>query len=202
MRALFSLLCVCCFWVSAGHHAYGQVQGVMLDAPVPLPDVSFHDEHETIYSSADLKDQWTLIMIGFLTCPDVCPFTLANLEAAVAETGIRVRPESVPQVWFVSVDPDRDTEYVSEYGPFFHPDFRSMTGSREDIDAFVEASDGFYRLMPPDSDGHYDVQHSSAVSVIAPDGTLRAKLQPPFDPGLTAEFLSRLQITYRKELSQ
>lgn len=185
-----------------GFTAKAQVQGVMLDEPVALPTFSFHDENDATYETLDLKDQWTLIMIGFLTCPDVCPFTLGNLEAAVAETGMRVRPDNVPKVWFLSVDPDRDAKYVSEYGPFFHPDFRSMTGTREDIDAFVEASDGYYRLMPPNADGFYDVQHTSAVSVIAPDGTLRAKLQPPFDPGLTAEFLSRLQISYRKALSQ
>ncbi|MEL6296714.1 MAG: SCO family protein [Pseudomonadota bacterium] len=179
-----------------------QVQGVMLDTPVDLPDFTFSDENNAEYSNGDLTDKWTIIMIGFLTCPDVCPFTLGNLEAAVAETGMRVRPDNVPNVWFLSVDPDRDSEYVSEYAPFFHPDFRSMTGERDQIDAFIEATDGFYRLMPPDSTGYYEVQHSSAVSVIAPDGTLRAKLQPPFDPGLTAEFLARLQLTYRKEQSQ
>ncbi|WP_299730683.1 SCO family protein [uncultured Tateyamaria sp.] len=190
------------FALALATSAQAQVQGVMLDDPVPLPTFTFHDENGQTYASSDLTDQWTLVMIGFLTCPDVCPFTLGNLEAAVAETGMRVRPDNVPKVWFLSVDPDRDAEYISEYGPFFHPDFRSMTGTRENIDAFVEISDGYYRLMPPDADGAYDVQHTSAVSVIAPDGTLRAKLQPPFDPGLTAEFLARLQITYRKGLFQ
>jgi protein SCO1/2 len=182
--------------------AQAQVQGVMLDAPVEMPALQFYDENGAQYSSADLDGAWTIVMIGFLTCPDVCPFTLGNLEAAVAETGMRVRPDNVPKVWFLSVDPDRDLEYVSEYGPFFHPDFRSMTGERDQIDAFVEATDSYYRLMPPDDTGYYEVQHSSAVSVIAHDGTLRAKLQPPFDPGLTAEFLARLQITYRRELTQ
>lgn len=198
MRALLHAIAFAAF----SSAAQAQVQGVMLDAPVDLPEFVFHDEHGTEYASADLMGHWTIAMIGFLSCPDVCPFTLGNLEAAVAETGMRVRPDNVPRVWFISVDPDRDGTFVSEYGPFFHPDFRSMTGERADIDTFVETTDGFYRLMPPDSTGFYDVQHSSAVSVIAPDGTLRAKLQPPFDPGLTAEFLARLQITYRKELSQ
>lgn len=198
MRQALSVLAMICLPAMA----QAQVQGVMLDAPVDLPAFTFSDENNVQYANSDLTDKWTIIMIGFLTCPDVCPFTLGNLEAAVAETGLRVRPDSVPNVWFVSVDPDRDGDYISEYGPFFHPDFRSMTGERDQIDSLVEATDSFYRLMPPDSTGYYDVQHSSAVSVIAPDGTLRAKLQPPFDPGLTAEFLARLQITYRRELSQ
>ncbi|WP_305971016.1 MULTISPECIES: SCO family protein [unclassified Mameliella] len=179
-----------------------QVQGVELDEPVALP--AFHldnDMGETLDKVA-LTGRWTLVMFGFLSCPDVCPFTLGNLEAAVAETSMRVRPDNVPQVVFVSVDPARDAGTVSDYARYFHPDFRGFTGTRDQIDTLIEATDSFYRLMKPDASGYYEVQHSSAVSVIAPDGTLRAKLQPPFDPGATAEFLARLQIAYRRSLNQ
>ncbi len=182
--------------------ALAQVQGIMLDEPVEMPTFEFSNELGEHFNDKDLLNQWTLIMFGFLSCPDVCPFTLGNLEAAVAETGMRVRPDNVPKVVFVSVDPDRDTDAVSDYAKFFHPGFEGFTGDRGQIDTLIEATDSFYRLLKPDHTGYYEVQHSSSVSVIAPDGTLRAKLQPPFDPGLTAEFLARLQISYRKELSQ
>lgn len=182
--------------------APAQVQGVMLDAPVEIPPFAFTNELGESFSEADLIGNWTIVMFGFLSCPDVCPFTLGNLEAAISETGMRVRPDSVPKVAFISVDPDRDAEVISEYAKFFHPEFESFTGEREQINTLVEATDSFYRLMKPDHTGYYEVQHSSAVSVIAPDGTLRAKLQPPFDPGMTAEFLARLQITYRREMTQ
>ena len=178
--------------------ALAQVQGVLLDEPIDMPSFSFTNETGAEFSDTDLNDAWTLIMFGFLSCPDVCPFTLGNLEAAVTETSMRVRPDNVPKVVFVSVDPDRDAEWVTDYAKYFHPDFEGFTGEREQIDTLIEATDSFYRLMRPDSTGYYEVQHSSSVSVIAPDGTLRAKLQPPFDPGLTAEFLARLQISYRK----
>ena len=182
--------------------ALAQVQGVLLDEPIDMPSFSFTNETGAEFSDTNLNDAWTLIMFGFLSCPDVCPFTLGNLEAAVTETSMRVRPDNVPKVVFVSVDPDRDAEWVTDYAKYFHPDFEGFTGEREQIDTLIEATDSFYRLMRPDSTGYYEVQHSSSVSVIAPDGTLRAKLQPPFDPGLTAEFLARLQISYRKELTQ
>lgn len=184
-----------------GAPLHAQVQGVMLDTPLVMPAFTFENEAEEQFTEQSLKGRWTLIMFGFLSCPDVCPFTLGNLEAAVSETSLRVRPDSVPKVVFISVDPDRDAQFVSEYAKFFHPDFQSFTGERLEIDTLIEATDSFYRLMRPDADGYYEVQHSSSVSVIAPDGTLRAKLQPPFDPGSTAEFLARLQIAYRKEQS-
>ncbi|WP_413718698.1 SCO family protein [Silicimonas sp. MF1-12-2] len=191
-----------CLLAFAATPVLAQVQGVMLDEPLSLPDFEFTNELGEHFADEDLKGRWTLIMFGFLSCPDVCPFTLGNLEAAVAETGMRVGPDSVPRVVFLSVDPARDAEVVSEYAKYFHPDFTSFTGERDQIDGLIEATDSFYRLMKPDHTGYYEVQHSSSVSVIAPDGTLRAKLQPPFDPGMTAEFLARLQISYRRELSQ
>lgn len=182
--------------------AMAQVQGVMLEEAVEMPDFAFTNELGEHFTDEDLLNKWTILMFGFLSCPDVCPFTLANLEAAVSETGMRVRPDNVPKVVFVSVDPDRDAETVTEYAKYFHPEFEGFTGEREQINTLVEATDSFYRLLKPDHTGYYDVQHSSAVSVFAPDGTLRAKLQPPFNPGATAEFLARLQIQYRRELSQ
>lgn len=193
---------VLCLLMLVASPATGQVQGVMLDEPVPLPEFTLFDEHGEAFTDEDLKGAWTLIMFGFLSCPDVCPFTLGNLEAAVAETGLRVRPDNVPKVVFVSVDPTRDAGFISEYAKFFHPEFESFTGDRANIDTLIEATDSFYRLLKPDHTGYYEVQHTSSVSVVAPDGTLRAKLQPPFDPGMTAEFLARLQISYRRELSQ
>ena len=128
--------------------AQAQVQGVILDEPVDLPAFSFSNELFETFSEQDLNGQWTIVMFGFLTCPDVCPFTLGNLEAAIAETGMRVRPDNVPNVVFISVDPDRDAEIISEYAKFFHPDFESFTGERNQIDTLVEATDSFYRLMP------------------------------------------------------
>jgi protein SCO1/2 len=186
-------------WVAGCIGAAAQVQGVELDTPEPMPEFFLSNQDGQTFSQADLLGNWTIVMFGFNSCPDVCPFTLGNLEHAISETAMRVRPDSVPKVVFVSVDPARDAEFVHEYALYFHPEFKGMSGARDQIDRLIEATDSYYRLMPADSTGYYEVQHSSAVSVIDPDGNLRAKLQPPFNAGLTAEFLARLQIAYRRE---
>ncbi len=179
-----------------------QVQGVELDKPELIPSFTLSDKEGTTFTDHDLKNQWTLLMFGFNSCPDVCPFTLGNLEAAVAETAVRVHPDSVPKVVYISVDPGRDRDVVSDYAKFFHPDFLGVTGEQEQIDVLIKATDSFYRFMPADDNGYYEVQHSSSVSVVGPDGMLRAKLQPPFDPGKTAEFLARQQIKFRRKSIQ
>ena len=178
---------------------YAQVQGVPLDKPKPIPDFLLSDRSGDTFTQEDLIDHWTLIMFGFNSCPDVCPFTLKNLEEAISETSLRVRPDNVPKMVFVSVDPERDRDRVTQYATFFHPDFRGVTGEREEIDRLIESTGSFYRLMQPDATGYYDVQHSAFVSVIGPDGQMRARLEPPFHAGKTAEFLARLQIEYRRD---
>lgn len=179
--------------------AMAQVQGTPLKQHRDIPDFSLSDNTGRLFTKNDLIDRWTLIMFGFNSCPDVCPFTLLNIEEAITETSLRVRPDNVPHVVFVSVDPARDETTVTDYAKHFHPDFRGVTGEREHINRLVEATDSFYRLMPPDSTGFYDVQHSAFVSVIGPNGKMVARLEPPFHAGKTAEFLARLQIAYRRE---
>lgn len=196
-----TLLVAAALLFSASVGAGAQVQGVELDKPEPMPAFELTDQAGQPFTQNDLQDNWTIVMFGFNSCPDVCPFTLGNLEHAISETAMRVRPDNVPKVVFVSVDPDRDAETVTDYALYFHPEFRGVTGARDQIDTLIEATDSFYRLLPPDRSGYYEVQHSSAVSVIDPEGNLRAKLQPPFDAGMTAEFLARLQLKYRKEKS-
>ena len=182
---------------------YAQVQGTKLDKPKPIPEFVLSENTGSVFTQADLHDQWTLIMFGFTSCPDVCPFTLQNLEDAVAETSLRVRPDNIPKMVFVSVDPERDADTVTEYAAYFHPNFKGVTGDREQIDRLVKATGSFYRFMQPDTlTGFYDVQHSAFVSVIAPDGQMHARLNPPFHTGKTAEFLARLQIQYRRNNHQ
>ena len=176
---------------------HSSANGVQLDTPAPLPAFSLKDHRGEPFDQTALQGQWTLVMYGFTFCPDVCPFTLANLEAVRNETALRVRPDNVPKIVFVSVDPDRDTEVLADYVANFHPEFLGATGAREEIDKLVEGTDSFYRFV--ERNGDYEVQHSSAIAVIDPDGAVRAKLQPPLNPGLIAEFLARLQIGYRRE---
>jgi len=199
MRRL-TLSLAACLGLALASPAAGQANGVVLDEPAPIPAFALEDHYGRDFTESDLEGGWTLVMLGFTSCPDVCPFTLSNLEAVIAETSMRVSPDNVPQVVFLSVDPARDRAHLSDYARHFHPDFLGVTGDRAEIDRVVEATDGFYRFVG-EGDG-YEVQHSAAVSVIGPEGQLRAKLQPPFRAGPTAEFLARLQIKYRRGLTQ
>jgi protein SCO1/2 len=109
-----------------------------------------------------------------------------------------VRPDKLPQVVFVGVDPQRDAPVMADYVAHFDPNFIGVTGSHEELAKLVKGIDGFYRIGKPKKDGDYEVQHSASVIVTGPDGRVHAKLSPPLDPGGVAEYLARKQIAYAR----
>lgn len=188
LRTALSVFLVC-FSFAASAQA---VNGVILDEPVPVEEFSLIAQDAKPFTQEDLKGRWTLLFLGFTHCPDVCPFTLANLEAVRTELSQLVSPERLPEVVFLAVDPDRDTALLEDYVRHFGISFTGITGERIEIDKLVESIDGFYRLEKsgPEDDG-YDVTHSAAVAVINPDGLVTAKISPPFHPFNTANYLFR-----------
>jgi len=188
MRMFLGTLLIC---LSFGASAQG-VKGVMLDEPVKVAAFSLKAQDEAPFTQEQLKGHWTLLFLGFTHCPDICPFTLANLEAVRTELSQLVTPENLPEVVFLAVDPERDQDVLSDYVKHFGISFTGITGERAEIDKLVENIDGFYRLeKSAPGDDAYDVTHSAAVTVINPDGEITAKISPPFDPVNTATYLFR-----------
>jgi protein SCO1/2 len=172
--------------------AVARVDAVVLDRPALVRAFTLDDHNGKPFTADSLKGHWSLILAGFTNCPDVCPFTLANLEQVVAELGLRLRPDRLPVVVFLAVDPDRDRANLKEYVQQFHPDFMGVTGELDQIERALKGFDAVAVRSKPDARGNYSVSHSAAVAVVDPQGRLAAKINPPFDPGPTAEFLADL----------
>jgi protein SCO1/2 len=188
MRMFLGLLFIC---LSFGASAQ-DVKGVVLDEPMSVAEFSLAAQDGTPFTQEELKGHWTLLFLGFTNCPDVCPFTLANLEAVRTELSQLITPDNLPEVVFLAVDPARDQDVLADYVKHFGISFTGITGERTEIDRLVESIDGFYRLEKsgPEDDA-YDVTHSAAVTVINPDGEITAKISPPFHPVTTATYLFR-----------
>ena len=121
-----------------------------------------------------------LVFFGFTNCTDVCPTTLADLRAAIRRLPADQR--ALVDVAFVTVDPARDTPAVTaEYMRSFLPDGIAL---RTDDDAQLrKAATAFSVAYSADGD---DVQHSSLVSAVTPNG--RIAVQWPF--GTTVSVIS------------
>jgi protein SCO1 len=183
------IMAAVCAVIGSGAVAAPRVNGVILDRAVPVPAFTLADHDGKPFTAEELKGRWSLVLAGFTNCPDVCPFTLANLEQVVAELGLRMRPDRLPRVIFLAVDPDRDRANLKDYVVQFHPDFIGVTGELDQIERALKGIDSVAIRGKPDARGNYQVTHRAVVD---PRGRLAAKISPPFDPEPTAEFLADL----------
>jgi protein SCO1/2 len=164
-----------------------------LKNPVAVKPFFLVDHNGVRFNLQSLKNHWSMIFVGFTTCPDVCPVTLGNLEAVRAEMGLRVSPERIPRIIFLAVDPARDVPVLKEYLGYFHPQYIGISGEVNQIGSLINSLNAFYRLDKKHTDDNdYDVLHTAYVSLINPAGEMVAKLNPPFHPHKTAMYLSQL----------
>ena len=150
--------------------------------PRAMPAFDLHVASGEALTQQDLEGQWSLMFFGFTNCPDICPDTLAVLDAAINDLDT-MGADSKPQVVFVSVDPDRDDgESLGEYVRWFDEDFIGATGSEEALNALTKDLGIYYALDEPDPEtGFYTVDHSASVMIIDPQGRLYGRFAPPFD---------------------
>jgi protein SCO1/2 len=111
------------------------------------------------------------LVFGYTHCPDVCPTTLAALARAKRKLGERANSL---EVVFITVDPQRDTPAVlRRYVRLFDPSFIGLRGTTAELDAVYAAYHIFEQVLPRRAGGAgYDVAHSSAVTLIGPDGRI------------------------------
>ena len=134
---------------------------VQIGGPFTLVD----QDGQTV-SDRDFRGRLMLIYFGYTFCPDVCPMELQVMSAALDELGAKA--EAV-QPLFITVDPERDTAPVlAEYLSHFHPRFRGLTGTPEQIRAVTRAYHVYYARAGDEDD--YLMDHSSIVFLMGRDG--------------------------------
>lgn len=151
----------------------------VLPRPVELPEFVLEDHRGESFSRERLTGRTSLVFFGFTSCPDICPLTLQRLvsmRSRLAESG----EDSIPEIVFVSVDPERDTrEKIAAYAAAFGDGLTGLRGPLEQIDGLAGAL-GAYHARPESDDG-YTVEHSSAVFVVDDQGRYHAVFSSPTD---------------------
>src|SRR5690606_24204508 len=72
---------------------------------------------------------------------------------------------------FVTVDPARDDPaQIATYLENFHPRFVGLTGAPEEIAAAAKAWRVVYEPPKPAADGSYQVNHTTIIYLMGPDG--------------------------------
>ncbi|MBQ4890234.1 SCO family protein [Shewanella sp. MMG014] len=159
----------------------------LFDNPRPLAPFTLHDQLGNEFGNQQLLGKWSLLFVGFTSCPDVCPTTLNKLNAAYAE--LQSVSEDI-QVVFVSVDPDRDTQTKRlDYINFFNRDFKAVTADHTQLFPFTRDLGFAYAMVGDGAD--YQVDHSTSYVLVSPKGEKFAVFKPKQQPGKIPQILNK-----------
>lgn len=139
-----------------------------------LPDLEFRltDERGRVVTESDFRDTVNLLFFGFASCPDICPTTLARMQAVIS----KLDPEAANNVriLFVSVDPRRDTpELLLSYTEAFGERIIGLTGPIPRLRDITKRYGASFSYEKPDESGNYSVQHPGTVYVFDREGKAR-----------------------------
>ena len=168
--------------------ALASVRVQAAEAPPPLPGDVTEDprpvprwllqratDGRTVMPEA-LQGRFQLIAFGFVSCPDVCPTTLAEMKAVLERLGPRA---ARLQPLFVSVDPERDTlPVLREYTAAFDRRILGLTGPLPLVERAAQSFKVRFEKVPsPGGDPKaYTVDHTAAMFLVGPDGQLLSRL--------------------------
>lgn len=158
----------------------------------PRNIANFNLETETgNFNNQSLIGRWTIVLFGFLQCPDVCPTGLMQLSTFADYLAKESLNSDVAYV-FVSVDPERDSvTQVGQFVKYFEPEFLGATGSEDQLTQFAKSL-GIRFEVSADKD-NYSVAHSVKFSIIDPEGVFRGRFAPGFKvEELIKDFKSRV----------
>lgn len=153
--------------------------------PTSLADLDLTDGAGRPIGAEILAGRWTLVAVGYTSCPDVCPTALARLADALGR-------EPTLAAVFLAVDPARDRAHLAAYVAAFHPAIRGLTGTPAQLDRAVAALGASY---VDNRDGTFD--HSAAVFVVDPHGNLAGALPAPRDGAEVVAGVAALREAWR-----
>lgn len=187
----------------------------MLPQAAAIADFDLSHFDRGTYGIEDARGNWSLLFFGYTHCPDVCPtelFMLAEMMRAIEHDPAAV--SQLPQVVFVSVDPERDSlQHLQQYAGFYHPSFLGVTSEQATIDRLCESLGVFYQrvyyrdgkaleldpaaAVPAELEDAYLINHSASIFLVNPAGKLHAIFTAPHDPNAMIRDLAAIQASWR-----
>jgi len=166
--------------------------GSLIQNPRALQPFSLKDHRQQAFDLNSVKGQWSLLNFGYTHCPDICPTTLAVLSQMDGKLSPEVKKQL--NVFFISVDPDRDTlEHLAKYVTFFNKDFIGATGPEKKLEPLTRELGVLYRKVEQkDSAMDYTLDHSALIYLIDPHGRLRAVFNTSHHAGGIAEDITTM----------
>ncbi len=168
----------------------------ILPRPRDIAEFELRDHTGAAFDRTNFEGRWSFVFFGFVSCPDVCPTSMAVLGTVdrQLQSGDSELAEQFQGI-LVSVDPDRDTlETLGAYVTAFSPRFLGVTGSREELVELTTQVNVAFAKVPltetlaqgtqnPEALANaYTVDHTGNIVIINPRGHYHGFIKLPHDP--------------------
>ncbi|WP_455475169.1 SCO family protein [Bartonella sp. B17] len=141
-------------------------------------DFVLTDSNGNTVTEADIRSKPSVIFFGFTMCPESCPTTLSNLDRWLTKLDAAADKLGV---WFVTVDPERDTpEVMHDYLSNFANKITGISGDPEKVHKMVD-SFNIVAEKVPGTDGNYTYNHTAAIFLLKKGGKLFGVI--PYESG-------------------
>ncbi|OPB31338.1 SCO family protein [Bartonella sp. AR 15-3] len=123
-----------------------------------------------IITEADIRSKPAVIFFGYTMCPDTCPTTLMDLSRWLTAIGSDADKLGV---WFVTVDPERDTpEVLREYLSNFTDKIIGISGDPNAVHKMVASFNIVSEKVVGTNDDNYTYNHTAAIFLLKKGGKL------------------------------
>jgi protein SCO1/2 len=100
------------------------------------------------------------LFFGYTHCPEVCPTTISDMSAALAELGDKAKDF---RLFFITIDPERDTATaMNDYLSNFDKRIEALIPTPEELPKLAKDFHIFYEKIPSE-DGNYTMNHTALV---------------------------------------
>ena len=123
-------------------------------------------------SLSSLRGKVVLIFFGYTSCPDVCPISLARIDASFS--ALDTSELERVQALFITLDPERDTaDRLEKYTRYFHANIIGLRGDEAAI-ATVAGQYGvsYSKNMMPESALGYSISHPTDILLLDTEGQM------------------------------
>ena len=181
---------LCCGWAAAAEqpsvaqmmddlmYGRGRVGG-----PFTLTDQTGKQRSDT-----DFRGKLMIVYFGYTYCPDVCPTDLMAITQALDALGPAA--EGVQPV-FITIDPERDTQLLTDYVSAFHRSLVGLTGSPDEIRKVANSYKAFYVKVQDERSGDYSIDHAGVIYLIGRNGEYLGFMPPQTNPDRLTEVLRK-----------
>lgn len=138
-----------------------------------------------VVTLSDLHEKPSLIFFGYTHCPDFCPVTFLELSFWLEDLKIN---SSDLNIWFFTVDPERDTiEVLKDYIENFSDQIVGISGEKEAQYAAIKSLGAVWEKVYADTKNKsdYTLNHTAGFTLLKKGGKLHSHIPFGEDPKIS-----------------